>query len=31
MDTQTIGKHEACVAGGAKTGIIDTHDGEVNV
>ena len=25
MDTPTIGKREACVAGGVKTGILDTH------
>ena len=31
MDTPTIGKEEACFAGGVKTGILDTHDGEVNV
>ena len=31
MNTQTIGKQEFCVAGGVKTGILDPHDGVVNV
>ncbi len=31
INTLTIGTQEACVAGGVKTGILDTHDSVANV